>query len=256
MIHEKVRQLKLRSAPITYGLAVDIDGNLIDQKPEVEASRLTKGYLIVWGVKDDYGTIFLKGCCSKSLQERGPKSNSKYQIKFLWQHDLKDPLCNFSVLEEDDYGLYFECTPDSAVDGVPNGDRAVNQIRNGTLNQFSVGFDYVWDKVTYDEAQDALVLAEIELYEGSVVTLPSNMETYAVRSKAPTEEEIEELQNDIETFLGSIPRKQQLQLRQLFSRHQSLYNVEPLEQRRTALKDEKPVEEPSGIDYKHLLENF
>ena len=250
MIHEKVRQLKLRSREFNYSMAVDADGNLIDMKPQI-SDRVIKGYLMVWGIKDTHGTIFTRGCCAKSIQEYGPQSTNKYKTKFLWQHDLKDPLCNFTVLEEDDYGLYFECEPDK----VPNGNRAVDQIKSGTLNQFSTGFDYVWDKVFYDDKQDALVCPEIVLFEGSVVTLPSNLETYAIRSQEISEADIETYQEDVNAFLKTIPRHQQLQLRQLFTRQYSLYQKEPLEQLRQALKDEKP-NEVKGIDYKHLTENF
>lgn len=243
-LHPKIKELKQRAMPVNESsLSVDAKGELIDD-------RRIKGYLVVWGVRDDHGTVFLKGCCAKSIKERGPESNSKYRIKFLWQHRQDDPLCNFDVLKEDDYGLYFEAVPDD----VPNGDRAVRQVKSGTLNQFSIGFDYVWDKTEWDDNLDAIVLKEIDLFEGSVVTIPSNMETYAVRSMEQYENENELLQDDTEDFIKSLPRAKQLEARQLIARQISLARIEPQALRQSALGSREPVE--AGIDYDYLLTNF
>src|SRR6187551_2095422 len=159
-MHEKIKQFKLRADVYGSTSYVDAEGNLqtgVDFKAgALPDSRVIKGYLSVWGVRDTYGTVFIKGCFAKSIQERGPQSGSKQKIAFCWQHDLCDPIGQFTKLEEDDYGLYFEAV---AVN-VPNGDRALEQIASGTLNQFSHGFLHVWDKMEYDETQDAILIYE------------------------------------------------------------------------------------------------
>jgi len=225
--HQKIQDLKLRSAPVTMsGSYVDKDGNLqiVDLKVDVvEADRTVKGYLIVWGVKDTYDTIFVKGCCSRSIKDRGPKSDAKQKIAHLWQHETDNPTGQFTVLKEDDYGLYFE----AALDDIPIGERELKQIRSGTLNQFSVGFNYIWDKVEYDENADAVLLYEIELMEGSVVTFGSNAETYAMRSPEQVIQEKENLIDDTEDFIKSLPRSRQLELRQLIKRHISIASLKP-----------------------------
>ncbi|HEY8969725.1 MAG TPA: HK97 family phage prohead protease [Puia sp.] len=226
-------------------MSVDSDGKLSAEE------RTIKGYLIVWGVKDDYGTIFLKGSCAKSIQERGPNSNSKYKITALWQHDQKDPIGQFTVLDEDDYGLYFEAVCDA---GVYSADRAVIQVRSGTINQFSVGFDYIWDKVEYDEKLDALLLKEIILMEGSAVTIGSNMETYAIRSAEDFENQSEFLRQETESFIKSLPPAKQLEARQLFTRNISLAKAEPEVQKLLALR--QPRADQNGIDYKYIKENL
>lgn len=254
-LHPKIKALKQRSAPVTYStLAVRADGTLTDNKFSIE-ERTVKGYLIVWGVRDSYGTMFLKGCCAKSINDRGPESNSKYKITFLWQHRQDEPIGQFTVLKEDDYGLYFEAVVDDPND-VPTAKRALSQINSGTINQFSAGFDYVWDdgKMVYDENTDSILLKEIDLYEGSAVTIGANMETYAIRSAQDLSQAKEDLHDETEDFIRTVPRKQQLELRQLIARHISLAKIEPDELRQKTLENSEPV--ARGIDYKYLINNF
>lgn len=249
-LHQKIQQLKRRAAPVTLSeLSVDRDGKLIDLKvraPESE-ERTIEGYLCVWGVRDTYGTAFIKGCFAKSIRERGPQSNSKYKITCLWMHYQDEPIGQFLELREDDYGLYFK----AQLDEVPTAERALKQIRSGTLNQFSIGFDYVWDKMEYDEDTDTIYLFEVELYEGSVVTRASNHETYALRSPDQLEQEQDQLQEETDEFIKSIPRRQQLQLRQIIARHISLAKLEPQELRQSALKNRKP--EAQGLNISEVL---
>lgn len=243
ILHNKVQQLKQRAKPITYSMTyVDQNGELqnLDFKPvATQEDRTIKGYLCVWGVRDSYGTVFVKGCFAKSIAERGPKSAAKQKILFLWMHDTCDPIGQFTVLEEDDYGLYFE----ASVDEVENGERALIQTQSGTLNQFSVGFDYVWDKMEYDETRDAILIMEAMLMEGSVVSFASNEETYCIRSQEQFEAETERLQQDTEFFIRSVPRNLQLELRRLITRHKTLAEFKPDE----PLKQRKPEEDAVKI---------
>lgn len=255
-VHHKIQQLKQQSTPVmSVRSFVDENGNLIqvDQKLSVE-ERTVRGYLIVWGVIDTYGTIFLRGCCAKSISDRGPQSNAKNKIIHLWQHKTDEPIGQFTVLREDDYGLYFE----AVYDEIPQAERALVQIKSGTLNQYSVGFSYVWDKMIYDEEIEAVMLQEIELYEGSVVTRASNKETYTIRSEQDLENEIEQLNFETEEFIKSVPRSRQLELRQLISRHISLSKIEPLELRQKALDNKtEPDERIAEIGgYKLDLKQF
>lgn len=255
-MHNKIKELKQGASPLVSTRSyVDASGNLIevDLKLSVE-ERTVRGYLIVWGVVDTYGTVFLRGCCSKSIQERGPESQAKNKIIHLWQHRTDEPIGQFTVLREDEYGLYFE----AVYDEIPQAERALRQIKSGTLNQYSVGFSYVWDKMTFDEEMDAIFLQEIELYEGSVVTRASNKETYTIRSQEEAEKEKELLDDETEDFVKSLPRSRQLELRQLISRHISLAKVEPFEQRQQTLKNEgKPNEQITEIGgYKLNLKQF
>jgi HK97 family phage prohead protease len=252
-IHPKVKELQLRAASVnTSNLSVDNKGQLVEGDDNV-----IKGYLCVWGVRDTYGTAFVKGCFAKSIKERGPKSDSKYKIVGLWQHRMDDPIGRFKVLKEDDYGLYFELVLDD-FDAVPSAKRAASQVKSGTINQFSIGFGYIWDKVEYDEPNDTVLILECELWEGSVVTRGSNHETYAFRS--PDEYENAKMMLDAETedFIKTIPRNKQLELRQLLTRHTSLVKAEPQELRQPALPKEKtePTPDAKELNISELLKAF
>lgn len=194
-----------------------------------------------------HGEKFIKGCFAKSIQERGPGSNSNYEIKFFNQHNQSDPLSLFETIKEDEIGLYFRTRP---LDDVASADRVLKQLRSGTLNNFSNGFNYIWDKVEWDDEDNSLVVIEARLFEISVVSIPSDMETYALRSA----EDLEDLADDTEEFIKSLPRKSQLEARQLFARHKPLINNEPFEQRNKTLETNEPAE--SGIDYNYLLTNI
>lgn len=260
--HRKIEELKLRAAPLTYGnMTVDGEGELndadessVDYKVTIKDNTI-KGYLTVWGVRDTYGTVPIKGCFAKSIQERGPDSNSKYKITFLWQHDMKDPIGQFTVLKEDDYGLYFE----AVVDDVPNGKRAVTQVKSGTLNQFSYGFDYIWDKMEYDEATDSILMYEVELIEGSIVTRGSCDQTYAFRSTEEFATAKGELDNDTDDFIETLPRNKRAELRQLITRHISLAKApKPIDPKEkiTSENNEPDSGRSNELDFDTLLNIF
>jgi HK97 family phage prohead protease len=246
-LHSKIKELQLRAAPVTNSQSyIDKNGELVivDLKQQVDVeARTIKGYLAVFGIPDTYGTVAVKGCFAKSIRDRGPQSQSKQKIAFLWMHDTRDPVGQFTILQEDDYGLYFE----AIADDVPTGERALRQIKSGTINQFSYGFDYIWDKMEYDEQRDVILMYEVNLMEGSPVTFGSNAETYAIRSVEDFENNKLILDADTEDFLSSVPRSKQLELRQLIARHISLAKVKPQELRQTALDVNEPIEQVANI---------
>lgn len=247
-MHPKIKAAMAKATPINHrAMAINAQGKLIPNFQEDLDNRIINGYLAVWGVVNDYGEKVIKGAFSKSIQERGPQSNSKYKLLFLWMHDCKDPLAAFAELIEDDYGLRFKTLP---LDDVPNADRCIKQIRSGTLNQFSYGFDYVWDKVEWDSTDDSLVLKEVDLWEGSVVSIGADTETFALRSGKSADDAWITLNEEIDDFIRTIPRKQQLELRELITRHKSLSKMEPLQQRQTALDQDEPA---GDVDYVSLL---
>lgn len=252
LLQTKIAELKKNAGHIAYrAIEMDKDGMIITESGLDK--RIIKGYLCRWNYKNSHGQKFVKGSFAKSIQERGPGSSAKYKLTFLWMHDETDPLAVFAVLKEDDYGLYFETAP---LDDVPNADRCIKQIRSGTLNQFSVGFYYVWDKIEYDEADDSLVLLEADMMEGSVVTFGSDDETYAIRSGKMTEEQ---LHDDIDDFINILPRKDRLQARKLFTLQKSLVATE--KRTKSELGKHKPAakgvkKEKRKINLNYLTKNL
>lgn len=238
---QQIANLKKRAAPINYSkTSVDNMGNLKDRESLLD-KRIVSGYGCIWGSRNDYGEIPIKGCCAKSISDLGPSSSSAYKIKFRDRHGNSCAL--MAKLQEDEIGLYFETEP---LDEVQWCDDVLTQLRSGTLNNFSIGFKYLWDKIEYDEENDALVLLEIRLFEISVVDIPSDMETYAIRSA----EEKELIIDETEEFIITLPKERQLQARKIFARYKSLNEIEPPE----ALDKPKPIKE--GIDYSYLSQNL
>lgn len=195
-----------------------------------EDSKTVSGYLAVFGNKDSDGDIIIKGAFARSLKNRGVDSETNRKIAFCWQHDIKDPIGKFTVLKEDDFGLYFEAVLDD-FDAVPNAKRTNSQLQSGTLNQFSIGFMYVWDKMEYDEEQDAFIIKELNLFEGSVVTMGANELTYFAGMKGDNiEEERLKLVKETEQFIKGLPHELQYNTRQLISKHIALAQAKSMKE--------------------------
>lgn len=239
LLHPKIKELQLRQAGTYVTSSFSHLGKILDYRIQVTEDRLIKGYLAVWNEKDDRGTAPIKGAFAKSLRERGPKSVAKQKILFLWFHDLCEPIGQFIELEEDDYGLRFT----AAIDDIPQGDRALKQVRSGTLNQFSYGFLYVWDKMEYDEDTDTVYMMEVDLWEGSVVSYGSQKETFAIRSKEQLAAQLEDVNLELEDFVANMPRAKQMEFRQLLTRYKSLTEIKP----DSLLDTLKSKEEPSNL---------
>lgn len=247
---ELLAKLQKRDMPINYSnLEITDEGELQLRKTAKLglADRVVKGYGVIWNNRNDHGEIFIKGAFSKSIKETGPKSESKYQLKFRDRHG--QALSLFEVIKEDDIGLYFETVP---LDRIRAADELLVQLESGTINNFSIGFRHMWDKIEWDDEKDALINLEASLLEISAVDIPSDKKTYQVRSA----EEIEYLRDDVEDFILSLPGSKRFEARQIFTRCMSLSweNDEPQQENRSALITPKPIETELDLDY--IINNF
>jgi HK97 family phage prohead protease len=209
-------------------------------------TRIVSGYLTSFNKMQDDGDVLIKGCFAKSILERGPESKTARKIAYLYMHDMKDPIGHFTVLKEDDFGLYFE----AYIDKIPQGDRVLEQYNSGTLNQHSIGLRYVWDKCQWGEwtlpdgtTTDAFICYELLLFEGSVVTMGSDENTPFLGMKAETiESERNALSRETERILKGLDPESQYEIRKLITKHVSLAETEP----QTALKEKG---KPEPVDY-------
>lgn len=194
--------------------------NIHEVKYDFKEDSLTvSGYLSIFNKVDSDGDYIIKGAFAKSISERGPDSSTHRKIAFLWQHDMKDPIGRMTVLKEDNVGLYFEAVLDDP-DSVPNAKRALSQLKSGTLDQFSIGFQYVWDKIEYDEEKEAFICKEINLFEGSVVTLGANEFTFFDGMKSSLMKDIKQkLVKETEAFIKSLPANLQYECRQIIAKN-------------------------------------
>ncbi len=246
-LQERLKELKRRAAPINYS-SVNVNelGELVERESLLD-KRVVEGYGVIWGKINQHRERFFKGSWAKSIKENGPGSGAAYEIKFRDEHGRACAL--FDVLREDEIGLYFRTKP---LDDVSWCDDLLTQLRSKTINNFSQGFNYLFSDASmkWNEKDECIDIYEARGMEISAVAIPSDLQTFAVR----TVEEMDALYDLTEDFIKSLPRKNQLEARHLFARHKSLLSLEPLEQRETALEEEKPVK--TGIDYNYLLNNL
>ena len=106
-----------------------------------------------------YDERFQRGAFAKTIAERGDR------VKLLMQHDSHEPIGRATLLREDTAGLYGEFR----VSAVPAGDQALELVRDGVIDSFSVGFA----PVKHARDGDVTVRTEVALREASLVTFPA-----------------------------------------------------------------------------------
>lgn len=255
ILHPKIKELQKRFKGLAPSFSV-VDQNSLTTRAAFAtppAEDETDHYIALFGVKDSYGTVAVRGCFAKSIKERGPDSQANEKIIHLWMHDRHEPLGKPVLMEEDEIGLKVRIKWDVSAGGMPY--RIFNQTKSGTVRQNSYGFEYVWDKMEYDEEGDAILMYESALFETSSISiLSSNPEAATFRTKEDMDNYISELEDYAEEFIKSIPFKNRLELRQLLTRYKSLIEGKPDSLR--TLKDNKPKDLLEVGDYKLDLSKF
>lgn len=125
--------------------------------------RIVEGYASTYD-EDQVGDIVMPGAFRKSLQERFPAG----KIKLLWQHS--EPLGVPIEMYEDSKGLYVKCR----VSRTQLGDDALQLVKDGVIDRFSIGFSIPRGKATIEEGTDIRRIHEVKLYEVSLVTFAAN----------------------------------------------------------------------------------
>lgn len=139
------------------------------------SDRTFKGYAATWD-KDLGGDIITKGAFTKTIAERGNR------VKVLWQHS--EPLGVPSLMREDDKGLYVE----GRISKTRLGDEALELMRDGVIDQMSIGFSIPSGKSEYSGDDDARIIREVKLFEFSPVTFPMNENAYITGVKSLREQ--------------------------------------------------------------------
>lgn len=128
-----------------------------------------EGYGSVFGVKDSHSDIVVKGAFQASLDKWKGKGGLP---ALLWQHRMDEPIGVYTEMKEDEAGLYVKGR--LLIDDDPLAKRAHAHLKAGSISGLSIG--YTLNDYEYDNQKDAFVLKDIDLWEVSLVTFPSNDE--------------------------------------------------------------------------------
>lgn len=128
-----------------------------------------EGYLSTFGNEDFGRDVIHKGAFKKSLKAWSAKGMF---VPTLWQHEMEDPIGVFTEMKEDDVGLFVKCKlprKDTLVSG-----RIIPQVEVGSVRTMSIG--YMAKSYDFTEGKNGTVrnLYEVDLFEGSLVTMPMN----------------------------------------------------------------------------------
>jgi HK97 family phage prohead protease len=126
------------------------------------------GYGSVFDVVDWYRDVVIKGAFANSLAAKKDTANWP---KMLWQHRAAEPIGVWTVLREDEKGLWCE---GRLLLEVERAREAHALLKGGALSGLSIGFDYVPGGYEYDQKRDAYILKQVDLWEVSPVTFPAN----------------------------------------------------------------------------------
>ena len=133
-----------------------------------KTSRTVTGYFSAYSSKDSDGDIIEKGAYTKTIKERA--NDIYYLFNHNWDY-LLDKGSRSLKLIDDAHGLGFE----AKIADTNIGRDLMVYYEEGLVNEHSVGF--VTQKAVYDKHQDARIIREIKLYEGSAVPMGANSNT-------------------------------------------------------------------------------
>ncbi|WP_182085595.1 HK97 family phage prohead protease [Aureimonas sp. ME7] len=121
-----------------------------------------RGYASLFDRVDKSGDRIQRGAFARSLAERTAAG-----IRMLWQHDPGEPIGLWTMLREDERGLYAEGRLEL---GSRRGREAMALLRSGAIDGLSIGFRARRAEPLRGVARR--LLTDIDLWEISVVTFP------------------------------------------------------------------------------------
>ncbi len=144
------------------------------------------GYASVFDVVDNQRDIVLRGAFRESIRRRVD------QIKLLWQHDMTQPIGYFTVMFEDENGLYVE---GKLMLEVARAREAYALLKKGVVQGLSIGYSPT--RYHMDPDSGVRKLSKLELVEVSLVTFPANHAAQVTVVKGENEKVLKRVQDDM-----------------------------------------------------------
>ena len=148
-------------------------------KAEVDSSQRTVDLVAnTYYYYDSYGDVLLSGCCSKSIQERGPKSPMPGKIKHLSNHNLHKGVGRSDLLEETTINGMEVLHANSWMSETTDGEETLIKYNEGLIDQHSIGFNYVTltymepDSEAWDDLLKKLINPEEAIAAGFMWAVP------------------------------------------------------------------------------------
>jgi len=144
-----------------YGL--ELKFARLGEEVSVTDGTVISGYASLFGVADQGGDVVLPGAYGAALGRLAAKGGS---VKMLWQHDAAQPIGVWDEIREDERGLWVK---GRLLPEIERAREAAALIGAGAIDGLSIGYRTI---AAEKNAKGQRLLAELELWEVSVVTFP------------------------------------------------------------------------------------
>ena len=129
----------------------------------VTDGQVVEGYASLFGKRDQGGDTVQAGAYGASLKALASQGR---RVKMLWQHDPGQPIGVWEDVREDAKGLYVK---GRILTEVERGREAAALLSAGAIDGLSIGYRTLRAE---RDAKGQRLLAEVELWEVSLVTFP------------------------------------------------------------------------------------
>lgn len=137
---------------------------------------IVKVYFASFDNVDLQKDVIQKGAFSKTIKERAPKN----MIKYVWNHDLGQPMGLIKEMGEDNEGLWSV----NQLSKSSFGQDKLIEYREGIIDQHSFQGYAVKQKSQLRKDENVNIITEIMMLEGSAVMLGANPNTPTISVKS------------------------------------------------------------------------
>ncbi len=147
-----------------------------------DRTRRFSGYASLFGKPDLGRDVIERGAFLRSLEARGPEG-----IRMLYQHDPAEVIGRWTLLREDQLGLYVE---GQLTEGAARAEEVYANLMNRAIDGLSIGFRAM--RTSRDGRGGLRRILEADLWEISIVTFPMLPEARvaAVKQAGPPRRQI------------------------------------------------------------------